>query len=159
MAIVAEHTGWNRLAITPESEIERDLDCSGDQARELLLRMEREFGIDMRGVDFDQHFSDDRPGGWPIAVALVVAMPVAFLSMHAIGAASRAAGSDVPAVLQGGRGFLLAYLACTLVIGVLTKLVPHIWRARKKPVTVQHLIDAARMRRWPFAQSKGDGRG
>lgn len=152
MQAVAEQTGWNRRAISPETRIEADLGCTGDEARELLLRFEREFGVDMSGVDFAKHFHNETSSGWPIAVALVVALPIAFLSMHALGAAARAGGWTLPAAVQGSGGFVLVYLASALLIGGLTKLVPR--RSRKSQVTVQHLIDAVRLGSWPLDSSE-----
>ena len=151
MSVVAEQTGWNLRAITPDSEIEGDLGCTGDDARELMLRMEREFGIDMSRVDFSRHFGSEASAGWPIVVAMVVSVPMSVLAMHGLGLAARALGLGGAGMLQGSWSFALVYLACCLVVVVMTKLVPggRTRRVRRIPVTVQHLIDAARTRQWP----------
>jgi hypothetical protein len=157
MRIVAEETGWNRLAIREDAEIEGDLGCSGDRARELLLRIERELGVDLHAIDFDRHFDNETGRGWPVAVSFVVALPTSVLAMHAIGALVRLTGSEGSAVLASTTFFAFVYVACGLSIALLTRLVPRLKRRRrdKLPVTVRHLIDAARTGKWPFASHKG----
>lgn len=152
--LVAEQTGWNRRAITPDTEIERDLGCTGDAARELLFRLEREMGIDMSGLEFRQHFDEGAPR-WPFAVSLVLAVPAGVLVMHLTGLLARAFALDLPGFTQRGWFFVVVLLACAVLIWVLTTLIPadRVWGVRKTPVKVQHLIDAARLGRWPLSVS------
>ncbi len=157
MKVVADETGWNILALRLESDIENDLGCTGDRARELMLRMEREFGIDMTDVDFSKHFGNDASRGWPVAVALVVALPTSVLAMHLFGMVRRAMGAEGSAWLASSGFFVSVYLVCSLVIAVMSRLFVD-RRGRHSgriPVTVRDLIDAARTGRWPFVSSKG----
>ena len=81
------------------------------------------------------------------------------LAMHVVGLVSRALGLDNAWLVQGRWTFALVYLGCCLSIIVATKLLPIGGRgARRTPVTVQHLIDAARTRRWPFNYSEGQSK-
>lgn len=161
MKVVADETGWNILALGLDSDIENDLGCTGDRARELMLRMEREFGIDMTHVDFSKHFGNDASRGWPVAVALVVALPTSVLAMHLIGMVSRALGAGGSAWLASSGFFVSVYLACGLLIAVLSRLFTdrHGRRSGRIPVTVGDLIDAARTRQWPFSSSNGASHG
>ena len=158
--LVAQQTGRARAAITPETEIERDLGCTASEIRDLMVRLEMDLGIDMTGFDFDRHF--DEPGSllWPIGVSLVVALPVTVMLTPLVGLLLGAAGVDA-ARLAAGRGpFLLVYLSCVLLIGVVTILLPRLRtrRCEKIPVTVQTLIEAALLRRWPAQKVEGVSR-
>jgi hypothetical protein len=153
--LVSEQTGWNPRAITPDTEIERDLGCTGDAARELLFRLEREMDIDMTGMEFRNHFSEGAPR-WPLAVPVVLALPSGVLAMHLIGLLARAVSLELPAFTQRGWFFVVVVLACAAVIWGLTTLIPadRVWGVNKTPVKVQHLIDAARLGRWPLSVSQ-----
>ena len=153
MRIVAEESGWNPLAITWDSEIERDLGCTGDRAREIMLRLERECGVDMRGVDFDRYFGNEASSGWPLVVAAVVALPASVLAMNLIGLTVRTAGIESSAVLASSGFFLGVYVAICAGIAVFTKLQIARRRNNRIPVTVRDLIDAARVRRWILSSS------
>ncbi len=160
MKVVADETGWNILALGLDSDIENDLGCTGDRARELMLRMEREFGIDMTHVDFNQHFGNDASRGWPVAVALVVALPTSVLAMHVIGMVSRAFGVEGSSWLASSGFFVSVYLACGLMFAVLSRLFVdrHGRRSGRIPVTVRDLIDAARTKQWPNFEPGGQSR-
>lgn len=153
--LVSEQTGWNARAITPDTEIEGDLGCTGDAARELLFRLEREMGIDMSGLEFHHHFDEDAPR-WPFAVSLVLAVPAGVLVMHLMGLLARALALDLPGFTQRGWFFVVVLIACAILIWGLTTLIPadRVWGVKKTPVKVQHLIDAARLGRWPLAVSE-----
>ena len=157
MKVVADEAGWNILALRPESDIENDLGCTGDRARELMLRMEREFGIDMTQVDFNRHFGNDASRGWPIAVAMVVALPTSVLAMHLIGGAARVFGAEGSALLASSGLFTAVYVTCSLLIAVLSRLfsIANVRRSGRIPVTVRDLIDAARTKQWPLSSSNG----
>ncbi len=157
MKVVADETGWNILALRPESDIENDLGCTGDRARELMLRMEREFGIDMTHVDFNRHFGNDASRGWPIAVAMVVALPTSVLAMHAIGVAARLAGLEGSALLASSGFFTAVYATCAILIALLSRLFSSASgrRGGRIPVTIRDLIDAARTKQWTFSSSNG----
>ena len=157
MKVVADEAGWNILALRPESDIENDLGCTGDRARELMLRMEREFGIDMTQVDFNRHFGNDASRGWPIAVAMVVALPTSVLAMHLIGGAARVFGAEGSALLASSGFFTAVYVTCSLLIAVLSRLfsIASVRRSGRNPVTVRDLIDSARTKQWPLSSSNG----
>jgi Protein of unknown function (DUF1493) len=157
MKVVADETGWNILALAPDSDIENDLGCTGDRARELMLRMEREFGIDMTQVDFSRHFGNDSSRGWPVAVAFVVALPTSVLAMHLIGVFARSFGWHGSAWLASSWFFATVYLVSSLVIAVASRLfVDRLGRGSgRTPVTVGDLIDAARTGQWPLSSSNG----
>ena len=128
-----------------------------DDAVELMERMQHEFGIDMSGMEFSRHFDAEGTRGWPYAVALVVALPLSVLAMMVIGAVSGAVGVSLVPAGQPFMLFALVYAACFLLVGFSTTLLPHerARRRRKIPLTVQHLIDAARVRRWPIQCTEG----
>ena len=157
IAVVAEVTGHKRERVTPETLIESELGCTGDDARELMDRMKHEFRIDMSCMNFSRHFDSEGARGWPLLVAAVVAVPVSVLVMLCVGVAtSLLSGWGGSFALPRGL-FAWLYAACFLLIAASTFFLPHVRarRARKIPVTVQHLIDAARARRWPFSTSEG----
>lgn len=157
MKVVADETGWNVLALRPESDIENDLGCTGDGARELMLRMEREFGIDMTQVDFNRHFGNDASRGWPIAVALVVALPTSVLAMHLFGVVARMSGVEGSALLASSGFFAAVYATCAILIALLSRLFVGASgrRSGRIPVTVRDLIEAARTKQWSISSSNG----
>lgn len=160
MALVADETGRARVVITPDTDIERDLGCSVEEIRALLARLEREFRIDMSGLDFDRHF--DRAGSllWPFAVALVVALPATILLMFLLQPIYRAAGLAGSRIAANGGLFALTYLACVLLLAFTTAVLPRLRarRVEKLPVTVQTLIEAALIRRWPFGAAEDNSK-
>ena len=150
IAVVAHQTGRHAENIGLETLIERDLGCTGDDAMMLMGRMVSEFGVDLRGFDFDRHFGNEAGLGWPVAVALVVAVPLTILGSHAFGLVSRVTGWSLLGALAPTTQFALSYAACAvLILGAMT-LLPHarLKRAGKVPLAVQDLVDAARTRRW-----------
>lgn len=157
MALVAEQTGRERAVITPDTEIERDLGCTADEACELLERMEREFGIDMRGLQPNRHFDTAGSIAWPLVVVLVVGIPMSLLLTPIVGLFVQAIGLGGSRITVAGGMFGLVYLACVLSIGFVTTVLPRL-RARrieKVPVTVQMLIEAAILGRWPTGAAEG----
>jgi hypothetical protein len=153
MVLVAEELGRSRKAMLPGSRIEEDFGCTGDDARQLLERMQREFEIDMADFVFERHFGDET-AGWPVLVTLVVTLPVAVLAMQGIGFACRIAQCGGDSVRQSGWFFFAVCTVCALLIAYLTRYLPSASREPKISVTVQDLIDAARTRRWPYAGSE-----
>lgn len=163
MALVAEETGRERVAITPATDIERDLGCSIEEIERVLARLQREFRIDMTGLDLDRHF--DRTGSyiWPLLVASVVSLPLSVIAMLALGPVFALLGIAGTPLAAGGGLLVLVYLACVVLIGLVTTALPRLRarRAEAVPVTVQTLIEAALMRKWPMTTtgSSAENRG
>ena len=150
MALIADELGLSRKAMTLESTIEGDFGCTGSDALALMERMQKEFGIDMSGFEFNRHFSDEFLG-WPGVVALVAALPMGIIVLFVVGIAARWTGFADRGLLQSGWLFLVAYVPCFLLMASLTRFLPS-ERARRErmiPVTVGHLVEAARTRKWP----------
>lgn len=150
IAIVAHQTGRPAERIGLDTEIERELGCTGDDAWMLLGRLAAEFGIDMSGMEFDRHFGDEGGLAWPVAVALVVAVLVAFLSMHLLGFVARLAGLGWLLATDPRWLFAIVYVVSALAILAGMTLLPQarLRRARLTPITIRDLVQAARTRRW-----------
>lgn len=157
MAVIAEQIGLSRKAMALESTIEGDFGCSGSDALELLERLQREFGIDMTDFEFNRHFDGRRSAGWPFATAAVVAAPLSVVIMPLIGLVARSFGVTITNHLSPGGYFATVYASSFVLTMMATTLLPseRARRARKIPVTVQMLIDAARSGRWPRAAREG----
>jgi hypothetical protein len=157
MAVIAEEIGLSRRAMTLESTIEGDFGCTGDDARKLMERMQREFVIDMTSFEFNRHFDGARSAGWPFAVAAVVAAPLSMVMMPLIGVVARSIGATITNHLSAGWFFASVYFSCFVLTGLATALLPseRTRRALKLPVTVQDLVDAARTRTWSISGSQG----
>lgn len=156
-SLIAQETGRERAVITLDTRLDRDLGCTPDEVHALLARVQREFGVDMTGFDYDRHF--DAPGTmfWPLAVGAVVALPVALLATFALGPVFRMTGLDSARLAASGGLFWITYLACMALIGFATTLLP-ILRSRadeKVPLTVELLIEAAILKRWPANRAEG----
>lgn len=156
MALVAQETGRERAVITSATELQRDLGCSPDEIRALLARLQREYRIDMTGFDFDRHFETPASLVWPIGVALVVSLPLSVLIVMLAGPSILAAGLVSPKLAASGGLFALVYAASALLIGVLTVALPmmHGSQHPKLPVTAETLIEAALLKKWPYASVK-----
>ncbi len=157
MAIVAIQTGRERAVIGPETQIERDLGCTGDEARALVERLGAEFGIDMSGLDPDLHFDSASSLIWPIGVSAVVALPAVVFVVATFGTTLLSWGIIGTRAAANGGLFLLVYLVAVLLLVFITTVLPAL-RARggeKVPITVQMLIEAAALRRWPTSYGKG----
>ena len=153
--MIAHHTGQRTEEVTPDAFIDRDLGCAGQDAAVLMGRLADEFDSDMRGVVWERHFSARGGRGWPLLVALVVAAPLSAVGMIVTGWALQAAG-------RGGLGgpawlFGAVYLACFVLVALITIFLPRgrAVRARIIPITVQDVIDAARLGAWPFPGRQG----
>ena len=92
IAVIAKQTGLQRDRIKPEMLVEHELGCTGEDAWELMETMQREFGIDMTGIDLNRHFDREGGVGWPLVVILVVALPFSLMSMPPIGSVYRVIG-------------------------------------------------------------------
>jgi hypothetical protein len=158
MTIVAEQTGRERAVITASTEIQRDLGCSDEEIQGLLSRLKREYGIDMRGFDYDRHFESPGSLFWPLVVAIVVALPISVLLVFLVGPVLRALGFAGPLMAGVGGPFVLTYVSCVLLVGFLTVVLPRLRapREEKIPVTVQMLIEAALLRKWPIRHLEGE---
>lgn len=156
IAVVAHQTGRHAENVGLDTLIERDLGCTGDDAMMLMGRMAGEFGVDMRGFDFDRHFGNEGGLGWPVAVALVVAVPLTILGSHAFGLVSRLTGWSPLGALTPTTQFGICYAACALLILGAMTLLPQarLRRSGKVPLTIQDLVDAARTRRWMLNVTK-----
>ena len=150
VAVIAHQTGQRVERIELDSQLERDLGCTGDDAWELMGRMASEFGIDMRGFNFDRHFGNEGGLGWPIAVALVVAVPVSIIALQGLGLVWRVTGYSGQLAADPRTLLIAAYIACALLILAAMTLLPQarIRRARRIPITVNDLVEAARTRRF-----------
>lgn len=157
MELVAQYSGRERSVITPETEIVRDLGCTSDEARALIARLSGDLGIDMREFDPDRHFDSSGSLFWPIAVSLVVALPVSVLVVLTLGPAILAWGLVSARAASNGGLFLLVYLACVLVVGFITTVLPALRASsvERIPVTVEMLVEAAALKRWPASYEKG----
>lgn len=156
-SLIAQVTGRERAVITLETQLDRDLGCTPDEVHALLARVQREFGVDMTGFDYDRHF--DPPGSlvWPLVVAAVVALPMTVLAMYLLAPVFRASGLDGARIAASGGLFWMTYVACMALIGIATTLLPFL-RSRgdeKVPLTVEMLIEAAILKRWPAARAEG----
>ena len=60
-ALVARETGVRRERVRPETFVEDDLGCTGDDAAELMEAFARAFGVDRTGFVFDRHFGPEAP--------------------------------------------------------------------------------------------------
>lgn len=156
MALVAQETGRERAVITLRTELQRDLGCSPSEITALLARLAREYRIDMNGFDFDRHFETPSSLAWPIGVALVVALPLSVLFVMLAGPSLLQLGLVSGRMAASGGLFLMTYVTSALLIATLTVALPMLRRSQhsKQLVTVETLIEAALLKKWPFASVK-----
>lgn len=157
IAAVADQTGLSAATITPDTEIERDLGLAGEDTRELLERLQYEFGIDMTGFEYERHFHARGAPHWPLAVAAVVALPTSVLAAALLGVVARGAGIEPTRYLSPGAFFMLVLGACFLAIAFATTFLGSLgFRPESKvPVTVKMLIEAAVLKKWPAGDVRG----
>ena len=73
VTLVARETGSRPERIRPETLVEDDLGCTGDDAAELMAEFAREFGVDLTGFQFSRHFGAEAPATpWSLLRGLVV---------------------------------------------------------------------------------------
>jgi hypothetical protein len=68
MAAVADQTCCPLSQLSPQTDLFRDLGVDGEDASDLLLRLGKEFEIDLENVRFDRHFGAE--GFNPLALLL-----------------------------------------------------------------------------------------
>lgn len=73
---VAHETGVRRERIAPETLVEDDLGCTGDDALDLITDFSREFRVDLEDFRFDFHFGPERAAG----PEMLILAPVALLA-------------------------------------------------------------------------------
>jgi len=57
--MVVDHTRVKEAVLTPRSRLLQDLGMDGDDAEEFLTAYAAEFGVDMTGFRFDDHFGPE----------------------------------------------------------------------------------------------------
>jgi hypothetical protein len=70
---VARELGVRRERIRPETLVEDELGCTGDDAGDLMEAFAREFGVDLAGFQFDRHFGPENGATpWSLLRGLVI---------------------------------------------------------------------------------------
>jgi len=57
--LVYEHAGVKKEEIKPESFIEEDFGCTGDDAWELMEEIQKKFNVDLNEFEFSLHFGPE----------------------------------------------------------------------------------------------------
>jgi acyl carrier protein len=137
VALVARHVGAPAADITLSSRLFHDVGVDGDDAVELVAAFESRFGPDLTPLwtHWGRHFG---PEAWParvrvrilggIATAFVVSVAVIPFGIHPAWVWAAAAAAGLAWFVHEAR------MADPLV-----------------PVTVGHLVEAARSGRWPIS--------
>ena len=69
VSVIARQTGYPQSQLSPRTDLFRDLGVDGEDVRDLLLRLGKEFGINLQDVRFDRHFGPEA-GFNPLAMFL-----------------------------------------------------------------------------------------
>ena len=147
-AIVAHHRGFPVSQLTLQTDLYKDLGCTGDDVDELFLDLKKRFGVDFSGFQFDRHFT---PEGTPIWSWHFDEF-VWFLGFMVVAVASQIIAERLWGHLPGPItfvGFVLLFGAW----GYLgSRVLPssRLWERERIPVSVGDLIEAARTKAWPI---------
>jgi Protein of unknown function (DUF1493) len=139
---IVEQLGSAIHPVTLDSEIERDMGVTGEDAWDLMEKFGRDFEIDMAKFRFERHFGPEGMTGED-AVWLVASVSVFVL-----------------VIFLTQRNFGLLSALTHLVIGILV-MIPWSYLRRYLPqerhrragllsVKVHHLVEAAWAKKWPF---------
>lgn len=145
MDLVAFETGCPRRKLSLDTTIEGDLRTTGDDAWELIERLHKEFQIDFTAMQFDRHFDPEVPPH-SIAGAIWWVAGIALMVLAAIWM------EPVFGRLTQWPFFIL-FVPFLMAWMWLARYRPdeRRRRARKIPVTLRHLVEAARTKTWPFS--------